>query len=492
MTTSDIALENVQAFLQVDSGQGSLHTHVANIIRNLVSEKPADALAQLETVSRHVKASAFHGHAPDEEHDMIVDTDAQQKQEQWCSRSLKLVKSPADPSSAPKVTCLVQNFLRDAAMFEWAGVGFGREESFRIALSLRKLAADVPALQRLRLWGKILGTGGDYYIAEGRLKPPEVSFPQAFPVPGSPEDDVEMQGEGANMYAYWVTTGGPAPWVRLPAARASHIRSARSIKRLFTGDLGSPVISTPWFPGKEQHLLRSQIARITATCTLAPRDWYEMTEEDEQIVMKEAENAEFPEDLAEQTGWQHCAPFLLTTGKNDWPNEEKLGELKEQNKISEQLFEEITAKSGEEPKVEMLQGLEADLEDLKREGEEKSPAWSLKVHGDQGIYAGEANPLSYKVVAVRSQIWPGAVTVAQDGRFANLYVGYGLKCGTLVQRDEKSGLPLRGTSSFMPLVPDDIMDEPADLDEQDEPNPQHKDGESDGDEFDQEEEENAE
>lgn len=133
----------------------------------------------------------------------------------------------------------------------------------------------------------------------------------------------------------------------------------------------------------------------------------------------------------------------------------------------------------------MLEGLE---EDLKAEGDEKSPAWSIKLHGDQGVYAGNDKTLSYTVVAVRSQIWPGAVTVAQDGRFANLYVGDGLKCGTLVPRDKESDLPLRGTSPFMPLVPDDIMDEPDDLDEQDEPNPQQNDGASDGEEFDQEEE----
>jgi len=401
------------------------------------------------------------------------------------------VKPPADSSSAPKVICLVQNFLKDAAMFEWAGVGFGREESFRIAMSLRKLAADVPTLERLRLWGKILGTGGDYYVAEGRLKPAEVSFAHAFPLPGSPEDDVETQGEGANMYAYWVTTGGSAPWVRLPAARASHIRSARSVKRLFTGDLGSPVMSTPWFPGKEQHLLRSQIARITATCTLAPNGWYEIDDENPNL-MKEAADAEFPapEVLKEQAGWQHCAPFLLSTGKNDWPDEQKLEELKEQNKISDEILQEIQTKAAAEEKKDMLLGIEEDLAELK-EGDEKSPAWSIKIHGDQGVYAGNDKTLSYTVVAVRSQIWPGAVTVAQDGRFANLYVGYGLKCGTLVPREKDIDLPLRGTSPFMPLVPDDIMDEPDDLDEQDEPNPQQDDGGSDGQSLDQEEEEDA-
>merc|ERR1719382_1012287 len=127
----------------------------------------------------------------------------------------------------------------------------------------------------------MLGTNADYYVAEGLLQSPPGALPAPPTLPNTPEDDVEAKGEGANTYTYWVSTGGSAPWIRLPAARASHIVAARSVKRVLTGDLSSPVLSTPWFPGKERHLLRAQIARITATCTLAVAGYYEPDDAEE-------------------------------------------------------------------------------------------------------------------------------------------------------------------------------------------------------------------
>ena len=91
--------------------------------------------------------------------------------------------------------------------------------SYHLSMSLRKLAAD-SGLESLRLWGKalecffffqsilkiltttstvlelefvkVLGTGGDYYVAEGTLNAAE----QAVALPGSPDDDVEPRGQG--------------------------------------------------------------------------------------------------------------------------------------------------------------------------------------------------------------------------------------------------------------------------------------------------------
>merc|ERR1712167_523829 len=56
---------------------------------------------------------------------------------------------------------------------------------------------------------------------------------------------------------------------------------------------------------------------------------------------------------------------------------------------------------------------------------------------------------------------------------------YGLKCGTLVPpRDD--GLPMAGTSPFWPLAPDDVMNEPVDLVEVEEPHPLEDDADADG------------
>jgi len=491
MGTSDIALERIQALLKVDTGSGSLYSHVASVAQTLAAEKPASALAEIEALSRQLKVAGFRGaQGPDEAQRIERDQAAVDKLQQWCADSLKLVKPPSDPLSAPKVLGTVSNFMEDAAMLEWAGVGFGKQESFHVAMSLRKLAADLPSLERLRVWGKVLGTGGDYYVAEGTLQAVS-DKPEPDPLPNAPEYDVERRGQGANVACYWVSAGGAAPWVRLPAARASHIRSARCIRRLFTGSLGSEVLSTPWFPGKERHLLRSQIARITATCTLAPSGFYEVDEESEvKNKLKEAEEFEFPdhEALQQQATWVHAAPYLLSDGKTTWPDVDALAG--EDSGISE---EELNAMGfakmmEDDPEHGMLEAIDADLEAFKPEEAEGSVAWSIKQYGDKGIYTFNDAPKSHCATAVRSLIWPGAVTVAQGSKFANFYVGYGLKSGSLVPPDKDSGLPLKGTNAFLPLAPEDIMDEPADLEEQEEPNPVAQEDESDKGDIDEEEE----
>jgi len=508
MATSDIALEKVQALLKVDAGNGSLYNHMVRVVRSLAAEKPADALAQLETLSRHLKESAFSGApAPEVAEASVAEKAAEEEQKRCCEQALKLVRQPSDPSAAPKVLGLVQNFLEDSAMFEWAGVGFGRQESYSIAMSLRKLATETPGLESLRLWGKVLGIEGDYYVAEGTLGMPPGAAPQEPAWPGTPDFEVEPSGEGANTCIYWVKSGGFEPWVRLPNARAGHIVASRNIKRLMTGNLSASVESSPWFPGSERHLLRSQIARITATCTLAVKGWYE---EDavpppgqenpikNKIKMVEGAVDAFPspDDLKTEAGWCHASPFLLSTGKSSWPDwealealipEENEAEKEKLGKIKEN-FESQGLTNDAEPEHAMLEDIAADLEEMKQE-DEGSPAWQFKVYGDEGVYASGDATRTPRVFAVRSTIWPGAITVAKGTKFANLYVGYAMKCGSLVGPQKESGLPLRGTCPMLPLEPDAIMDEPKDLEEHEEPNPVQDEAESDKGDVDDEPEE---
>ena len=42
------------------------------------------------------------------------------------------------------------------------------------------------------------------------------------------------------------------------------------VKKILTGDLNAPVVTQPYFPGKEDHLLRAMIADISANTILAP------------------------------------------------------------------------------------------------------------------------------------------------------------------------------------------------------------------------------
>jgi len=503
MATSDIVLERVQALLKVDTGNGSLHDHVVKLSRKLTEQKPGEALALLETLSRDLKKSNFRGRsAPDEVLNIVPDAEAEDARLQWCGDVLKLVRQPSDPTAAPKVLGAVQNFLQDAAIFRWAGVGFSQQESYHIGASLRSLAVDTPSIESLRLWGKVLGTEGDYLVAEGVLKSikrdPEA--PPGPPVlPDTPEFDVERRGEGANIFTYWVSAGGCAPWVRLPAARASHIVASRAIKRILTGNLDAPVLSMPWFPGKERHLLRAQIARISSTCTLASKGWYEEDEEAGPGQIKEAEDTAggFPaqEELASDAGWVHRMPCLNKIGKCSYPDVDALlGE--DPPLISEKQGEALKAQiEAEGEQKAMLSGIETDLSEAK-EGKEFAEgvevvAWSFKVFGDKGIYKfGDADK-THQVTAARSTIWPGATTVAQGTKFANIYVGYATKTSALLPPDPTTGLPLLSgtTDPFFPLVPDDIMDEPKDEEEQDEPNPVEDEDQSVGDSVEEREDE---
>jgi len=499
MGTSEIVLERVQALLKIDTGTGSLHEHLVKLSRKLAEEKPGEALAQLETLSRHLKKTNFRGApAQDEAIPIVADAEAEDCRLQWCGDIMQLTREPSDPTAAPKVLGAVQNFLEDAAMLRWAGVGFNQQESYHIGLSLRRLASETSSLESLRCWGKVLGIEGDYLVAEGVLKsiPKAPDATETPPIlPDSPEFDVETRGEGANSFTYWVSAGGCAPWVRLPAARASHIVAARAMKRILTGKLDSPVLSMPWFPGKERHLLRAQIARISATCSLATKGWYEEDEEAGAGKIKQAEDpvGAFPgqEELASDAAWVHSMPCLNKIGKSSYPDVDALtaAEL-----INEEQAKAISAQIEAEgdPKG-ILAGVDGDLAEVKPEGDEGNVvAWSYKVFGDKGMYKFGDADRTHQVTAARSMIWPGATTVTQGTKFANIYIGYATKCGSLLPANPVTGLPLiSGTDPFSPLVPDDIMDEPDDLEEHDEPNPCEDDVESEGGSVDPADEEDA-
>eukprot|EP00928_Gymnodinium_smaydae_P061556 TRINITY_DN45602_c0_g1_i1.p1 TRINITY_DN45602_c0_g1~~TRINITY_DN45602_c0_g1_i1.p1 ORF type:complete len:576 (-),score=166.03 TRINITY_DN45602_c0_g1_i1:64-1701(-) len=545
MGTSNIALERVQALLKVDTGNGSLYDHLVKVVRKLNEEKPADALVQLETLSRHLKQATFRGDlSPDPHSAVSPDAAAERLKEDWCAHSMKLARPPSDPLAAPRVLAAVQNYMEDATMFEWAGVGFGKQESFHIAMSLRKLAAETPALASLRLWGKVLGTEADYYVAEATLQtfgaaaPAEPALlsakqlaaraaeltktgvynletrPPPLVLPGT-DYDVECRGQGANTCVYYVSHGGTEPFKPLPAARASMIVAARDIQKLFTGRLDARVDSTPWFPGDEADLLRSQIARISSSCTLAVGGWWKIAEEDPKKLIVDVDDekgdpvAGFT-DLDTLGGWFHAAPLLLNNGRSTYGKDEldaaqgedttKVLTDREHEVLSAAWDKEMSfdaAKSMEEVIGSSIEG-----DQIKYVGdfvlEEPDPddmaqkLWSVKTCGDKGLYADDAK---HSIVAVKSRSWPGAVSVAMVDpklkKFANLYVGYGLKCGTLVPRHKDSGLPLRGTCPFNPIEPEPVMElyeqNPNPQDEHEEPNPQEKDDDPDPDaEFDDE------
>lgn len=57
---------------------------------------------------------------------------------------------------------------------------------------------------------------------------------------------------------------------------------------------------------------------------------------------------------------------------------------------------------------------------------------------------------------MKSLRWKGATTVSQNGKWASLYIGYGVKTGDVC---------------FQPTVPQEIIGDPEEANEQSEPTP---------------------
>ena len=66
-----------------------------------------------------------------------------------------------------------------------------------------------------------------------------------------------------------------APWSQLPDVNAAQVQASLTLKKFFTGDLEAPVTGYPPFDGLEKHLLRVQIARISADTVIAPAGLFE-------------------------------------------------------------------------------------------------------------------------------------------------------------------------------------------------------------------------
>mmetsp|Transcript_48084 Transcript_48084/g.88604 ORF Transcript_48084/g.88604 Transcript_48084/m.88604 type:complete len:355 (-) Transcript_48084:60-1124(-) len=336
--------------------------------------------------------------------------------------------------------CAMNDFMEEGDMFSWAGVGFGPLESFQIMGSLRSLGEKVTeaGVTKLRLWGKVLGTGADYYVAEAER---EGGGGDAEEAEGETEE-VEPSGEGVNKFAYYAATDLNGNWTQLPDIKPSEIKAARLTKKLLSGDLETPVVTHPQFPGKEKVLLRAMIALISADTVLCMKGFLIRAEEDDPTI---SQNEEFQPiaaaDLLKKSSWTHSLPHILKHGKTthaEIPEEEEDNE--EVNKERKRLMEEQ----------------EADpLRDQIRTIEEDGLQWVLRQVGDNAVYSDPSNPTAPSkcraVTVVRSLNWPGAVTVSRAGVFQSFYVGYGIS---------------RDAPDFYFRAPPDVQDEAVAGDEE--------------------------
>lgn len=144
--------------------------------------------------------------------------------------------------------------------------------------SLKNLVKTTGATN-VRFWGKILGTERDYYIAEGTFE----GLPAGEEEVEKPAD-FEARGSGVNKFVYWACNSPLEDWKQLPDLWTKDIDAARRNKVSFTGDLERPIITNPFFFGKEKHFLRAQIARISHTTTIVPKGVYKLTEDNDKEI----------------------------------------------------------------------------------------------------------------------------------------------------------------------------------------------------------------
>lgn len=258
---------------------------------------------------------------------------------------------------------------------------------------------------------------------------------------GLPEN-MEKRCEGVNQLVYWVTDNLLNDWIQLPDCRPEHIQVARQIKVVLTGDLNADVRSNPAFPGKERHLLRAQIARIFAATTICPAGAYAVDEETQKMKFAEEWTCPSSEELAKVENWQHNNKAILVCGRTNYFTPAGLDD-----EAKEALIEKLGAQDAKD-KPELFKTAAEDKFQTPTEGFEA--AWVSKTYGDSTTYTRAeegGKTYSFAVNAIKSLIWPGAITVHKDGKWYNFYTGYAMK---------------RGDSSYNPTVPPKIMSEPAD------------------------------
>jgi len=190
-------------------------------------------------------------------------------------------------------------------MLEWAGVCFGEEDTYKLSKAMKRLAV-MSGATSLIFFGKIFGTHHDYWVISGELAGAEEE---------SKDKTVEKRGVDVNSSVFWVTDNLLNDWIQLPDCKPEHIKCARQIKYVFSGNLNAELGTNPPFPGKERHLLRAQLARIAHAAMIIPKGLFEIDEDTNE--MKFAEEFAMPatDELKSLETWGNLHPIILKAGR---------------------------------------------------------------------------------------------------------------------------------------------------------------------------------
>ncbi|CDW78166.1 UNKNOWN [Stylonychia lemnae] len=424
-----------------------LYQHLTEVFNRIMLHHQQDGYQRFEEISHLVKQT--HLKIKDPAYDYEVNAQQSEQNDpqraQWIQKSKNLLKEIVDQLPRDErdlltkdKTFIIPNIPEEQRMFEWAGIVFGEELTAKLTKAIKRLAV-LSGASQLRFWGKVYGIQKDYWVAEGILDTQEE---------GKQSMNQEKRGEGINKLVYWVNDNLLEDWVQLPDLLPEHVQVARMMKHVLTGNLNAQIDSCPPFPGKERHYLRAQIGRISHATTIVPKDLWSVDEETTKDKASEEFTMPGTEELKNLEGWCHLHPIILKAGRVSHFAGEGL---------ADEERDEILAKLNEkDPAGERFKAIN---DDAAVEGYKS--AWISKVIGDAQPFA-QAPPkegtTTYAANVLKSLRWPGAVTVAQNGKFQSIYVGYGQK---------------RGDVCFNPTEPPEVQKDPIDQTEQPEPTPLH-------------------
>ena len=308
---------------------------------------------------------------------------------------------------AKLINYYMEDILSHSKLFEWGGVSFSDEVWYKLRMAMKKLMVEKDC-KFIRFFGKIFGINSDYYIVQG--------IQNKFPMQ-NPQPHIESKGnEGINRYTFWVSNSILEKWEELPEITKEQIVTSRKFKYIFTGDLNSPVNSFVLFEGREKHLLKCQIVRILHSSCICPKGLYKTDENFKEAL--EGKVTEFDEEYKspsfeemkspEAENWVHEQAYIFPNGKViDPENENQVERLKGINE-------------DEGYKIKEGEGENAEEKDMKY--------WRVKVVGDQIMHnKPNGDPITHAVVLVRNLRWPGTLVVWKEEKFANIYVGFGVK-----------------------------------------------------------------
>ena len=380
----------------------SVYSHLTEVLASLLDTKPPNALEMLEGMSLAKKAAHYKP-------ELVAVSDAPEEvlspelSAALTATQALLAAAAKPPEEGAEATGTVSDVMYERTLFECAGVGLSESESYRVYVSLVQLQKS-KELASVRFFGKVLGTGADYYIAEvSGYTPPEPE--EGAPEPPPPPPGFEEPGTGCNKFTYFACTDPAGSWTALPDVTPPQIIGSKKIRKYLTGDLEADVRAYPPFPGQEKNYLRALIARIVAATTLCPAGKFALAEEpseeptEVEIGTEEGQRSAITAGaLGESAGWVTRYMGILDIGRCTNPPVEEEEEDPDNPKPK-----------APEPQKEMPY-----LSPLV-EGE-----WTTSTF----VHGGPA------VAIARSVRWPGAYSAYQLVKggaecMASMYIGYG-------------------------------------------------------------------